>query len=220
MVVREGDGGAEVLLLRRHAHLRAFAGYWVFPGGALDPTDESLDQTACRELLEETALRVAPADLRPWAHWLTPSAQKVRFDTRFYLVRAPREQALVIADYEASEGRWFRLGQCLDPARPASLPLMPPTVFVLRELQEALHALGSLDEVLEHARSRTILPVLPKQVGDPAADSTVVFPWDPEYERLPGEGIVWDEPAIRSRAAWPTRLDVRRTATKKGTTES
>lgn len=50
------DGGANVILTRRHLQLRAHSGEVSFPGGRSEP-GESLEQTARREAQEEIALR-------------------------------------------------------------------------------------------------------------------------------------------------------------------
>ena len=39
MLVRDGTGGIEVLMLRRNPHAVFAADAWVFPGGAVDPSD-------------------------------------------------------------------------------------------------------------------------------------------------------------------------------------
>jgi 8-oxo-dGTP pyrophosphatase MutT (NUDIX family) len=48
--------GPAVLLIQRSEDLRKHAGQVAFPGGSLDPTDESLDAAALREANEEVGL--------------------------------------------------------------------------------------------------------------------------------------------------------------------
>ena len=68
MVVRDGPGGLEVLLVRRHGNSGVLGGVHVFPGGKLDAADRLvdpglLDRTpmACRDGLCEPALDAAMA---------------------------------------------------------------------------------------------------------------------------------------------------------------
>ena len=51
----------QILLIERAAH----PGFWQSVTGSLE-TGESLVQTACREVTEETGLTCNPADLRDW----------------------------------------------------------------------------------------------------------------------------------------------------------
>ena len=39
VLLRDGDQGLETLMLRRNKALLFAGGYWVFPGGALEPQD-------------------------------------------------------------------------------------------------------------------------------------------------------------------------------------
>lgn len=56
------DGALAVLMTRRNARLREHAGQFALPGGRRDGL-ESAEQTALRELAEETGLVLAPTDV-------------------------------------------------------------------------------------------------------------------------------------------------------------
>lgn len=58
----------QLLLTRRAAFMRTFGGYWVFPGGRVDPGEEFW-QAGLREVREETGLHLEPASLRPFCAW-------------------------------------------------------------------------------------------------------------------------------------------------------
>lgn len=213
LVVRD-SGKLEVLMLLRHRKMRFFGGFWVFPGGAVDTSDSadarggerpSIDAAAtaaCREMQEEAGLTLSTDALLPWARWITPTAVRRRFDTYFFLAKAPPDQQARVADSESTELRWVDPGIWTTASLSGDFPLTPPTVMVLREFWTALQAHDSFDELLNRERQRTIRPVLPKLLDG----GIVVMPWDAQYASERGDGITWDSVAIAERNAWPSRL--------------
>ncbi|MEZ5458795.1 MAG: NUDIX domain-containing protein [Steroidobacteraceae bacterium] len=97
LLLRPAGASVEALLVQRHPQLSFMGGLWAFPGGRLedadraahadadDPVDAAFRVAACRELQEECAIELAPAQLLFFSHWITPSMSPRRFDTRFYL---------------------------------------------------------------------------------------------------------------------------------------
>lgn len=80
------------LLLFKFAHRSGpLAGrtFWATPGGGLDP-GESYEAAACREMLEETGLRIddpGPQIAQRRAVFQVPDGQMVSADERFFLIR-------------------------------------------------------------------------------------------------------------------------------------
>lgn len=209
IVVRDA-GALRVLLLRRQATLKFLGGFWVFPGGVLDPHETrdaariglaAVAAAACRELGEEAGLSVPPSNLVHFAHWITPSAMPRRFDTHFFLVEAPPDQEPTLGVGEASELRWVTREECASGTDSGRLALTAPTLMVLEELWALRARHSSLAELLRDARGRRVRTVLPKIHGD-----LVVLPWDPAYHDLPGEGLLLDDDDAAARAGWPSRL--------------
>ena len=56
LLIGHGDRGPEILFLERAATMRTHAGQIALPGGAADPGDETLVDTALREAAEETGV--------------------------------------------------------------------------------------------------------------------------------------------------------------------
>jgi len=209
-----GDADARVLMLHRQPAMRSFGGFWVFPGGTVDESERAPARSgdagaiaaaataASRELLEEAGLPVPVDALRHFAHWITPSGLERRFDTHFFIAAAPLGLEPHIAGAEASEARWVDPRTWASDVLPEELPLTAPTLIVLREIDTELILLGTVQALLTQSVARRVRTVLPKMLHD----GSVALPWDPDYDRLPGEGVSWDAEGIAQRAAWPRRL--------------
>jgi 8-oxo-dGTP pyrophosphatase MutT (NUDIX family) len=182
ILLRDGDAGLELLLVRRSPEQRFMGGYWVFPGGAVDAGEGEGDAAhraaAVRELREEASVAgVDPAVLVKYSRWITPELIKIRFDTHFFVVRAP-DGAVAVADgVECVDLRWMSPSAALEEHVAGDLPLVFPT---LRHLQE-LAAFGTVDELIGHARERHVAPVLPRVVlGEQGA--RVLLPGEAGYD--------------------------------------
>jgi len=200
MLVRDAAEGMEVLLLRRSLRAAFVAGAYVFPGGALDDSDqrpqvEALcdgwdDATASivlgvgqgglaywvaaiRECFEEAGLLLARSpggdllrfddpqvearfarhragvdrgerDLHDvcveegltlaadamhyFGHWITPAGSLRRYDTRFFVARAPEAQVPLHDDREAIAHVWARPADALAQNHAGSIELILPTI--------------------------------------------------------------------------------------------
>ncbi len=206
VLLRDSDGGPEVLMVRRHRGSSFMADAYVFPGGRVEPEDGAGDAgfavAAARELREEAAITIDPALLVPFAHWITPSAEGKRFDARFYIAPAPAGQLAQHDSVETVDSLWATPADVLARYDRGELKLPPPTIRTLEDL--TAHA--TVAAALAWARGRQVLPILPKLV---AVDDTmaIVLPWDPEYPALPGEGRA--VPAGHAAARPPSRFVLR-----------
>ena len=178
ILLRDADGGPEVLLVKRNPEQRFMGGAWVFPGGAVHDEDGGHAGTALRELEEEAGIRVDDPDaIVPYSRWITPAEVKVRFDTWFFLAEAPAGAEARPDGGECVEARWLRPVDALDEGARGELTLVFPTIKHLEQLAEH----GSVADALEVARSRDVEPVQPRVVvRDGGAE--VLLPGEPGYE--------------------------------------
>lgn len=254
IVLRQGEGGAEALLLRRHGRSGFAADAWVFPGGVLDAADSALPPAqwrgidtaelaprfhadpartlglhvaAARETFEEsglllathadgspldaespevTALRVRLADrddpcggeefnawlrerglilelgrLAYWARWITPTWERRRYDTRFFLARAPEGQVAAFDDVEVTDQLWLTPGEALEQAASGALHMIYPTIKNLEELAEACGGQASVDAAFSYAASREVQTVLPHFERTDDGGFRVLHPGEPGY---------------------------------------
>jgi 8-oxo-dGTP pyrophosphatase MutT (NUDIX family) len=172
IVLRGGAERLEVLLVRRTPKARFMGGAWVFPGGAVDKADGSGHRAAAiRELEEEAGLVLDdPAALVPFARWITPAEVSIRFDTWFFLARAPEGQEAVPDGSETVDARWFEPARALQGGEAGDLLLVFPTIKNL----ERLARFDSADALLEWAAGREVKPVQPRVEGQGEAARIVL----------------------------------------------
>jgi 8-oxo-dGTP pyrophosphatase MutT (NUDIX family) len=178
IVLRDSEGGPEVLLVQRNPAQRFMGGAWVFPGGAVHEGDADHAAAAVRELREEAGIELpADAAIVPWSRWITPAEVKVRFDTWFYMCESPPRAEATPDGGECVAARWLRPEEALEAYAHHELMLVFPTIKHL----EALAGMASVKDALEKARTREVVPVQPKVVvRDGSAE--VLLPGDPGYE--------------------------------------
>jgi 8-oxo-dGTP pyrophosphatase MutT (NUDIX family) len=177
ILLRDSPEGPEVLLMQRNPEQRFMGGAWVFPGGAVHRDEPGPERTALRELEEEAGVRIDDAGaLVPFSRWITPVEVKLRFDTWFYAAQAPPDAEARPDGGECLAARWLRPEDALDEYSRGELMLVFPTIKHLEQLAGA----GSVDELLEQARGRTVEPVLPRIVAGDAGPE-VLLPGEPGY---------------------------------------
>jgi 8-oxo-dGTP pyrophosphatase MutT (NUDIX family) len=182
ILVRDGEAGLELLLVRRNPAQRFMGGYWVFPGGAVNAGEGKGDgahrAAAVRELGEEAGVGgVDAAELVKYSRWITPEQIETRFDTHFFLARAPAGVRAAPDGVECVDLRWSSPAAALAAHGAGELPLVFPT---LRHLQE-LAAFATVADLLAHAGTRVIEPVQARVVvRDGSAE--LLLPGEPGYD--------------------------------------
>jgi 8-oxo-dGTP pyrophosphatase MutT (NUDIX family) len=182
ILLRGGGERLEVLLVQRNPESRFMGGAWVFPGGAVDrgegTGDGALRAAAVRELAEEAGIDISsPEALVPFSRWITPAQVKIRFDTSFFLARAPAGAEPQIDGSEIVAWSWYTPQAALDAAAAGELFLVFPTIKHL----EQLCAFATADELLDYARGREVKPVQPRVIlgGETAR---LVLPGEPGFD--------------------------------------
>jgi len=227
-LLRDGERGLEVLMMRR-THLAEFAsGAYVFPGGAVDDSDHDSALAAlsrgvddaqasrvlglpegglaywiaairecCEEaglllayddsgevvsidgelrrgefarqrralaqgkislldLLREQRLTLATDGLVYLSRWITQAGRPRRFDTRFFVARAPARQQSEHDGSELLHHAWLTPGDALTQHVRGEVNLLYPTIKTL----QALARFRRVDEALAFARSDRAMPAM------------------------------------------------------------
>ena len=134
----------QVLLIRRAEPDPAAPAFWQSVTGSKDHADESFEETAVREVREETGIDCSPASplnahLRDWAlenvypicpRWLHRYAPGVVFNTeRVFGLRVPEGTAVQLEPREHTALQWLPYAQaaalCFSPSNAEACLLLP-----------------------------------------------------------------------------------------------
>ena len=250
MLVRDGDAGMEVFMLRRNLNSDFVGGAYVFPGGAVDDADRHADLesishgrtdaeasellgidagglaylvAAVRECFEEAGvllaydangevldltepgtkerfeahrkavdtgerrlvdvcaeegLRLACDAIHYFSHWITPEGPPRRYDTRFFVARAPENQAYLHDNSETIASTWIRPGDALEAHRRKEFDIIFPTIKNL----EAIARFDTAAALLDHARHIGDIPALLPRVVNDGDGMRILLPGDPGYD--------------------------------------
>lgn len=173
--VRELFEEAGVLLARRR-------GDWI--DGARDGCDLAALRAALHAgqsdllaLCREADLVLAPSALSFFAHWVTPEAAPMRFDTRFFVAALPPGQEASCDGRETSAGEWLAPAEALERYRRGEAQLVPPTFVLLSELAR-LRDVGAAHAL---AAARPVTRVLPRWFSDEGGPA-FLYPGDVAYD--------------------------------------
>jgi 8-oxo-dGTP pyrophosphatase MutT (NUDIX family) len=145
------------------------------------------------EVCRQEAVRLALGDIHYFSHWITPEGSHRRFDTRFFVARAPSGQEPLHDGGELIDQTWIRPADALDRHRRGEFDLILPTI---RNLQ-ALARFKLADDLIEAARARTDVPtMMPRLVRD-GGGVRILLPGDPGYD------AAGEEPAMALTPSMP-----------------
>lgn len=252
MLVRDGDAGLEVCMLRRNLNSDFVGGAYVFPGGAVDDADrhENLDPVcagrsdaeasgqlgiergglafwvaAIRESFEEAGvllaydsdgkmirldepeveerftryrhavdhdemrlvevceaegLQLAVDGIYYFSHWITPEGAPRRYDTRFFVARAPEAQVPLHDDHEVIANVWVSPGRALADHRAGRFEMIFPTIRSLM----ALERFETADDVLAAAASIQEVPAILPRIAEEGGGYRILLPGDAGYDEV------------------------------------
>lgn len=116
-------------------------------------------------------------------HWVTPVGESRRFDTRFFLTRAPAGQEPLHDDSETVASTWVRPADALERAHTREWRLLPPTISSLNTLVPHADAAAAIDWA---ARLPRPVPMMPRLVVDAENRfAGILRPGDDGYDQQP-----------------------------------
>lgn len=188
VLLRDGDGGLEVLLARRSSKLAFHGGAWVFPGGRIDPDDygdapDDLPRAArcaaVREAMEEAAVDVDGDALVHLSNWTTPEGAPKRFATWFFA--GPVRSGDEVADgSEMDKVQWFRPADALAARDAGEIELAPPQYVTLLDLSET----ASVADAMAAIGAAVAIDYLPRFHFIEGGSAICVYPEDVAYDDI------------------------------------
>lgn len=213
ILIRDGAGGLETLLLRRNSQLAFHGGAWVFPGGRIEADDyasgtqpddlqhpdhdDAARAAAVREAHEECGLLGDHQSFVPFSHWTTPPGPPRRFATWFFIAEAPAGD-IGTDGGEITDHKWMRPDDALAAQRAGEIELPPPTFVSLTRLAP----FATVADALDDARSATYVRFEPRlhrvedgmvhlYAGDVAYDDVALLDKPEPHHRLLSRGTDW-----------------------------
>jgi 8-oxo-dGTP pyrophosphatase MutT (NUDIX family) len=160
------------------------------------------DAAAFVAMLEREDLYLDVDRLVYWSHWITPSLEPKRFDTRFFAIALPPGQEVSADLSELTHHAWVRPARAPEAIERGEIRVVPPTLLTLEDLAESHARHGGLEAMLAAERGRAAPPIMPR-IEVAGSVLRVVMPWDPGYAAASGEGCAPTE-------GFPSHLSRRR----------
>jgi 8-oxo-dGTP pyrophosphatase MutT (NUDIX family) len=133
------------------------------------------------DICGDEGLQLAVDSIYYFSHWITPEGPSRRYDTRFFVTRAPDAQVPLHDNHEVIANLWIRPSEALDRHRAGDFELIFPTIRSLISLSQ----FDSAEALLAHAAAINDVPaILPRIVEDEGGGFRIVLPGDPEYDHV------------------------------------
>lgn len=130
--------------------------------------------------LRDARLALAADRIAYLDRWITQAGRPRRFDTRFFVARAPDRQVAEHDGAELMHHAWVAPAAALERHRRGELSLLYPTIKTL----EALARFRGVDDVLAYARSTRALPAMAPRTAASREGPCTLFPGDFAYAEV------------------------------------
>ena len=114
-----------------------------------------------KDICLSESLNLRAKNIVPCAHWITPTIEPKRFDTRFFLAKVNVEQLASHDGFELTESFWIKPEDALAKLQNGEMSMILPTIKNIEKLAE----FSTSTEAFNHFKglgNNAIPPILPK----------------------------------------------------------
>jgi glyoxylase-like metal-dependent hydrolase (beta-lactamase superfamily II)/8-oxo-dGTP pyrophosphatase MutT (NUDIX family) len=175
ILIHEND----FFIIQRQNYLKAFPGYYSFPGGKVDKEDHDFAvELGCedienyllvalrRELQEELGIDLLElknegliVDIVKFASAVTPDFNPHRFKNHYFKVILKQRLDLKAEEGEAQKSLWINSHSALEQYNHSEMLVVPPMITILNDLDRDIHSKVEIDPNLKYD-SETEVPLI------------------------------------------------------------
>ncbi len=145
------------------------------------------DEISLAVLLEQEGLELALEELLHFAHWITPDMAPKRFDTHFFIAKAPTDQVALHDGEESVDSVWIGAEKLLTEADEGKWKVVFPTRMNI----EKLARFKSFADIVDYLKGHQVCTVQPNFVQDEGG-KYLCIPAEADYpqSKIPIEKIM------------------------------
>ncbi|MDA8196838.1 MAG: NUDIX hydrolase [Actinomycetota bacterium] len=129
------------------------------------------------EILKSESLVIHANDLAYFAHWITPEGAPRRYDTRFFVAKAPEGQSGKHDNSETVESAWITPQLALERHERGEYELVLPT----KKNLEAISRFDDVESLFDYLKTeRNVVKVAPRMIAE-GNGIRIVLPGDPDF---------------------------------------
>lgn len=110
------------------------------------------------DVCQQMAMQLAVDRVHYFSHWITPEGPPRRYDTRFFVASAPKEQEGLHDEHELVDSCWVRPADALAARERGDFNLIYPTLMTLRALATWSTVEEALDVVVRREHLHLVTP--------------------------------------------------------------
>jgi recombination protein RecT len=110
------------------------------------------------DTLNDLNVKLDAHAIRYFSRWITPTVNPLRFDARFFVARAPKNQEGEADELETFQGRWVRPPDILAEVERQEVQMIFPTIKHL----ERIGAFANVYDLLAFTETKKTIPITPE----------------------------------------------------------